>query len=717
MSEPSRQTLPSRIERLPELASDLWWSWNPVAREVFRRLDYKLWRQTNHNPVKMLGLVSPQRLAEVERDPSFVHVYDDAMERLADARSGSGTWWSRCHTNLSDTRVAYFSAEFAIHQSIPVYAGGLGVLAGDYCKEASDLGVPLIGVGFRYSRGYFHQTISAEGWQVESYDRFRIEETPLERARTSAGEPCTVLVPVGHTNIHVAVCLVRLGRVKVYLLDTDMEENPPSDRELSARLYVAGHESRLQQEIILGIGGVRALRALGHNPTVWHLNEGHASFVVFERIRELVDAGETVMGALEKVRSTTVFTTHTPLPAGHDAFPFHLVDRQLAGCWETDGDRRNSLLSLGGYDNGAGWLFNMTVLALRGSSAVNGVSEVHREVTRKMFASVWTDTKEPIQGITNGIHVPTWIAPAIDALLERHLGSDWKERQDDASVWDGIFAIPDEELWEARQSLKAYLLTFVREHARHRWTRQQVTAAHLAASGTLLDPSALTIGYARRFTEYKRPELIFNDQDRLARLLNASRPVQLIFAGKAHPSDEPGKRSIQRICHLAGDPRFAGRIAFVDDYDLHVAHFFVQGCDVWLNTPRKPIEACGTSGMKASINGVPHLSVGNGWWAEGCTGLNGWLIEPGESRDEHSEAQAIYRLLEEEVIPAFYERDKRGVPVRWMAIVKQAIRTVAPRFCARRMLKDYVEQMYVPRAEGAKQALASLQEGRPSSDG
>ena len=466
---------------------------------------------------------------------------------------------------------------------------------------------------------------------------------------------------------------------------------------------------------VIGVVG-RALRALGHNPTVWHLNEGHASFVVFERIRELVDAGETVMGALEKVRSTTVFTTHTPLPAGHDAFPFHLVDHQLAG-WETGGDRRNSLLSLGGYDNGAGWLFNMTVLALRGSSAVNGVSEVHREVTRKMFASVWTDTEEPIQGITNGIHVPTWIAPAIDALLERYLGSDWKERQDDPSVWDGIFAIPDEELWEARQSLKAYLLTFVREHARHRWTRQQVTAAHLAASGTLLDPSALTIGYARRFTEYKRPELIFNDRDRLARLLNASRPVQLIFAGKAHPSDEPGKRSIQRICHLAGDPRFAGRIAFVDDYDLHVAHFFVQGCDAWLNTPRKPIEACGTSGMKASINGVPHLSVGDGWWAEGCTGLNGWLIEPGESRDEHSEAQAIYRLLEEEVIPAFYERDKRGVPVRWMAIVKQAIRTVAPRFCARRMLKDYVEQMYVPRAEGAKQALASLQEGRPSSDG
>jgi starch phosphorylase len=386
--------------------------------------------------------------------------------------------------------------------------------------------------------------------------------------------------------------------------------------------------------------------------------------------------------------------------AGHDTFSFDLVEGHLGAFWGTDNGRREALLDLARYDNGEGPQFNMTVLALRGCGAMNAVSQAHRDVTGRMFTPIVGDTADSLRAVTNGVHIPTWIAPVIDGLFERYLGKDWKERQDDLALWDKVFSIPDEELWLARQTLRVHLLTFIREHVRDRWVRQQASAAQIAAHGTLLDPSTLTIGFARRFTDYKRSALIFHDQDRLARLVNnLGRPVQLIFAGKAHPSDEPGKRSIERIYRCASDPQFAGRVAFVDDYNLHVARFFVQGCDIWLNNPRKPLEACGTSGMKASINGVPHFSVADGWWSEGYTGINGWTIDSEELGGEQAEAEAIYSLLEQKIIPTFYDRDDRGVPVQWMAIVKEAIRTVAPRFCARRMVKDYVEQMYLPRTE------------------
>ena len=703
MSMIPRQPLPARIQ---QLASDLWWSWTPVAREVFRRLDRTLWRNTDHNPIKMLSLITPEQLDEAARDPAFVEWYEKAVEQLNRARSGAGTWWSERYPALTGISIAYFSAEFGIHQSVPLYAGGLGVLAGDHCKEASDLGVPLIGVGFRYSMGYFQQMISPDGSQLEIYDRFPIGETPLERAHSADGTPCTVPVSLANGTIQVAVWLARLGRVKLYLLDTDVEDNPAWGRELSARLYVGEHEARLQQEIVLGVGGVRALRALNHQPAVWHLNEGHAAFVIFERIRELLESGKSLDAALNNVRATTVFTTHTPVPAGHDAFPMEWIDRELADFSNLNPEHREELLRLAGHNNGEGHSFNMTALALRSSGSVNAVSEAHRQVTRNMFASILDGHSGQVFGITNGVHVSTWIAPAMDALFEHYLGAGWKDRQDDPTLWEDVAAIPDEELWQVRQTLKAYLLAFIREHARTRWVRRQASAAQLAASGTLLDPNALTIGFSRRFTDYKRPELIFQDEERLARLLNATRrPIQLIFAGKAHPADEQGKRSLQRIYTRAADLRFAGRIAFVDEYNLHVAHLFVQGCDVWLNNPRKPLEACGTSGMKASINGVPHLSVADGWWSEGYTGANGWLIDSDETGGETAEAETIYRLLEEQIVPAFYERDVRDVPPRWIAIVKQAIRTIAPRFCARRMVKQYVEQMYAPHASGARSAI------------
>ena len=701
-------TLPERINRLDELAVDLWWSWNADGRDVFRSLDYTLWRETAHNPVRMLWLVARERLEAATRNRTFLQTYDSAIGNLDSARTAHNTWWASTYPDLQGRAIAYFSAEFALHQSLPIYAGGLGVLAGDHCKEASDLGVPLIGIGFMYPQGYFHQHVSADGWQEESYERLNWADVPVEQAVSADGSRLITAVPIGERTVLVQVWRVHAGRVTLYLLDTDLEENAPWDRELSARLYGGDRETRIQQEIILGIGGVRALKALGVNPAMFHLNEGHAGFVVLQRIRDLIERGATFDDALEEVRKTTVFTTHTPVPAGHDAFAFSLVEKHLAGCWGTLGPNRDRFLALGAHDNGGGTQFNMTALALRSAGAVNAVSELHGTVTRSMWASMWPGRPEqdvPIGYVTNGVHVPTWIAADLANLFTKHLGSGWLDRQDDPAQWDAVVDIPDDELWAVRQSLRKYLFTFVRDRARQRWTVERVGTPRVVAAGTLLDPDALTIGFARRFTGYKRPELIFHDAERLARILSSpGRPVQIVFAGKSHPADEIGKHHLQRVYRRSLDPVFGGRIAFVDDYDLHVAHFLVQGCDVWLNNPRKPLEASGTSGMKAAINGVPHLSIGDGWWAEGYTGRNGWLIDGAVAGDDidavdAADAAALYRLLEEEIVPAYYDRDAHGVPHRWLGVVKESIRTVAPRFSARRMVKEYVERMYAPALE------------------
>jgi len=695
-------SIPERITRISELAGDLWWTWNPQARDVFRLLDYPLWRQTAHNPVLMLRLVSPEMLGASAQDQRFLSVYDAAIEALDRARSARETWWQH---RVSETPgpIAYFSAEFALHQSLPIYAGGLGVLAGDHCKEASDLGLPLIGVGFMYPQGYFHQTVSPEGWQQEIYERLNWNDAPIEPAITAEGLQCIVAVPLGNRTVLVKVWRVRLGRVKLYLLDTDLEENAPWDRELSARLYGGDREIRVQQEIVLGIGGVRALKALGSQPAVWHLNEGHAAFVVLQRIRDQIESGASFDSALDEVRRTTVFTTHTPVPAGHDAFPFSLVETHLAGCWGSLGEYRERFMQLGAYDNGSGPQFNMTALALRTAGAVNAVSQLHGVVTRDMWAPMWPGVeaqRRPVRAITNGVHMPTWLSNELSRLFDDYLPSDWRDRHDDASLWTRVLDIPDEALWAARNALRNYLFAFVRERARQRWRDEQVSAARVVAAGTLLDPNALTIGFARRFTGYKRPELIFHDPARLQRILNAARrPVQIVFAGKAHPADETGKHHLQQVYRRAIDPAFGGRVAFVDDYDLHVAHFLVQGCDVWLNNPRKPLEASGTSGMKASVNGVPHFSIGDGWWAEGFTGENGWLIDAAEQHDaeaqDAADAARIYDLLEREIVPTFYDLED-GIPRRWLSYVRQAIVTVAPRFSARRMVKEYVDTMYAP---------------------
>ena len=697
---------PPRIARLEELATDLWWSWQADSRDVFRRLDYGLWRSTAHNPVRMLRLVSRATIEAAAVDDVFLAVYDRAIGALDASRGPQQTWWSREHPELAGLSIAYFSAEFALHQSLPIYAGGLGVLAGDHCKEASDLGVPIIGVGFMYPQGYFHQRLSVDGWQEESYERLDWTDAPIEPATTPDGAPCVTAVPLDDRTVHAAVWRVRVGRVTLYLLDTDIEANRPADRELSARLYGGDREMRVQQEILLGIGGVLALRTLGVHPSIFHLNEGHAAFVSLQRVRDLIERGATFDAALDEIRRTTIFTTHTPVPAGHDAFAFPLVERHLTGSWGTMGPDRDRFLALGSHDRGAGPEFNMTALALRTAGEVNTVSLLHGSVTREMWASMWPGVPEPqrpVSAITNGVHVPTWLSAEMAGLFTRHLGADWIDHLDDPTWWDRILTIPDADVWASRQRLRRYLFTFIRDRARQRWMEEHVGIPRVVAAGPLLEPDALTIGFARRFTSYKRPELVFRDAERLARILNAAgRPVQIIFAGKSHPADDVGKHHLQQVYRHALDPLFGGRIAFVDDYDLHVAHFLVQGCDVWLNTPRKPLEASGTSGMKAAINGVPHFSIGDGWWAEGFNHANGWTIDgsaPGGSTDDAmdaADADSLYRLLEERVVPAFYDRDAAGIPHFWAGIVKESIRSVAPRFSARRMVKEYAEKKYAP---------------------
>jgi starch phosphorylase len=702
--------LPERIAGIVTLAYDLSWTWHRNAREVFRYLDYPLWRHTAHNPVRMLSMVSQGRYSVVARDPSFLALYDGAMEECIRAQTAKDTWWSKRFPDSPTRPIAYFSAEFALHQSLPIYAGGLGVLAGDLCKEASDLGIPLIGVGFMYPQGYFHQRISASAWQEETYERLNWDHAPVERLVDHENQARLVTVRLGARNVCVSVWLVRLGLVKLFLLDTDLEQNAPEDRELSARLYGGDRETRLKQEIILGIGGVRLLRELGYEPLVWHLNEGHTAFAVLERIRERIERGESFAAALAAVRDSTVFTTHTPVAAGHDTFPIENVEFYLSGHWESFNGHRADVLELGRYDNGNGSLFNMTALALRTTGGINAVSQLHGQVTREMWLPIWADRSEgerSIKSVTNGVHVPSWTAPALNQLFEQYLGKNWLARHDDLGLWETLLAVPDEKLWALRQELRRYLVAFMQERARRLWSEEKVSASRIVAAGTLLDPEALTIGFARRFTGYKRPDLVFHDPERLARILTTPRrPVQIIFAGKAHPADEGGKRAIQEVYKRAVDPSFGGRIAFMEDYDLHVAHFLVQGCDVWLNNPQKLYEASGTSGMKASINGGIHLSVGDGWWAEGYRGSNGWLIDGGVHTDpagvNAAEAEALYRLLEQEIVPKFYDRDSNDLPTQWLPIVKEAIRTVMPSFSTRRMMKQYAETLYEPAVQRAK---------------
>ncbi len=698
--------IPSRIARLEELAYNFWWSWHREARELFRYLDYPLWSATGHNPVKMLRDVSPERLQELAADPLFLRQYD-AVLMVFDADLHNGhLWFPTQYPDLVERPIAYFSAEFGVHQSLPLYSGGLGVLAGDHCKEASDLGVPLVAVGFLYEMGYFRQHLTSDGWQEAVYPVFDPREAAIREALCQDGSCLYVPVEVGDRTVQLQVWHVQVGRVNLYLMDAHHDLNAPWDRELTARLYGGDQEMRIQQEIVLGIGGLRVLRALRIEPAVFHINEGHAAFLVLERVRELVEAGKSFNEARRIVQATTLFTTHTPVPAGHDVFPFNLIEKYFYSYWPRLGLDREQFWALGAYEGDRPG-FNMTVLALRMCGQANGVSRLHGAVSRRMFHPVWPKKpldEVPISHVTNGVHVPSWVGGPMDRLYRKYLGPDWIERHDIAMLWERIFDIPDEELWAAHLIQKRRMMHMIRERVRQLRVERRLDAEQALSAGMLLDPDALIVGFARRFATYKRATLIFDDVERLRRLLHDPyRPVQFVFAGKAHPADEEGKRLIQHVYNAARDPAMGGRIAFIEDYDLQVARYLVQGVDVWLNTPLPPHEASGTSGQKAAANGVPNLSVLDGWWAEGYNGANGWAIgsaqpyEDAGARDA-DDVESLYRLFEEEVVPLFYRRDADDMPRGWVRVMKEAIRSAAPIFCTRRMLKEYTERFYVPAA-------------------
>jgi glycogen phosphorylase len=708
MTTPLDDKMPEKLKRLPEIAYNLWWSWNPEARALFKQLDMIGWRATQHNPVQMLREMSYEQLEEAAKDSNFYRQYNKVLLKFDHEMANGHTWFHQTYPEHKEKTIAYFSFEFGLHNSLPIYSGGLGILSGDHAKEASDLGLPFVGVGFMYPQGYFRQRIPSHGWQEAVYQQLNMAEAPIMLARNSEGNEIRIHVRFGGRTVHARVWQARVGRISLYLMDTDVDENDPWDRELSARLYSGDSELRIRQEIVLGIGGVRVLRALGIDPAVLHMNEGHSAFLMLECIREKVRQGMSYADAKAEVQAKAVFTTHTPVPAGHDTFPFHMMEQYFSGFWQELGISREEFMDLGKHQESWGEAFNMTVLALRTSGRANGVSKLHGEVSREMWRSVWPDRpveETPISHVTNGVHAPTWISAEMHDLLARYLGPNWLDSHDDPTTWQKIADLPDEELWQMHVHLKQKLFSFLRERVRRRWVEGADDPTQVLTSGTLLDPDALTIGFARRFATYKRATLIFRDLPRLQRiLLDRNRPVQIVFAGKAHPADDPGKILIQNVYNLSKHNQLGGRVAFIEDYDMHMARYLVQGVDVWLNTPRRPREASGTSGQKAALNGVPNFSVLDGWWDEGYNGANGWAIgdrsyNGDHEREDHEDALSIYQTLEEEIVPLFYKRDRDDIPRGWVAIMREAMRSNGPQFSLRRMLKDYTNQLYLPAME------------------
>ncbi|MBI4012397.1 MAG: alpha-glucan family phosphorylase [Candidatus Rokubacteria bacterium] len=711
--------IPPALRRLGELARNVWWSWHPEARALFKSIDPVLWRQSRYNPVRLLAEVPAERLAEVAQDGGFVRCLAAVLETFDAEMIDHHGWCATAYPALAAAPLAYFSFEYGVHGSLPSYAGGLGILAGDIAKEASDLGLSLVAVGFMYPQGYFHQHVNPAGRQEEVYEAIDRRVAPVEPACTLEGVPCVVGLHFPDRELRVAVWRVDVGRSRLLLMDTDLPDNAPWDRELSARLYGGDQELRLRQELVLGIGGVRILRALGIEPRVWHANEGHTAFMLVERVRERMAAGLDLDRALAAVRATSVFTTHTPVPAGQEAFPLSMVDqylRHVGAYWPSLGlgADRERLLALALHQEPWGTAFNLTALALRLADHRNAVSRRHGAVSRRMWRGLWPDTPEdavPIIAITNGVHVPTWVADEMDELYQRYLGDDWVRRHEEPGLWSHVADIPDAELWQARCALKQRLARYLRERARRRWVEHRGDPGQVLAAGPLVDADALTLGFARRFAAYKRATLVLRDPKRLRALLtDPRRPVQLVFAGKAHPADEAGKQLLEQVYAAARDSELAGRVAFVEDYDLEAARYLVAGVDAWLNTPRPPMEASGTSGQKAALNGVPHLSVLDGWWVEGYDGTNGWAIgNPGEgpadpeARDA-ADAEALYRLLEEDVVRLYYDRGPDGVPRGWLRVVRRAIQTAAPTFSARRMVKEYAARFYAKAAAAGASA-------------
>jgi starch phosphorylase len=706
-----KQFVAPLYERAWALARNLWWSWDADATQFFRDLDPVRWRQLAHNPVAFLSEIPMDEFEERARRNVLHGRLNHAYHRLQEYLKAKDTW-GRMHAGVLHARpVAYFSAEFGLHESIPIYSGGLGILAGDHVKSASDLGVPLIAIGLFYDQGYFKQRLDIHGWQQEDYIDTDVRQLPLELALDANHRPVVVDLTTRHGVLHARVWKLAVGRSTLYLLDSDVDGNAPEDRELTARLYGGDNRVRIRQELLLGVGGVRALRALGIHPGLLHLNEGHSAFAALEMIRvRMQTEGLGFEEARRRVAGMTVFTTHTPVPAGHDRFPTHLIEEHLGPLRDQLGISLDHLMSLGRVETfNPAEDFCMTVLALKNSRRANAVSALHGEVSRGMWLCLYRDRGEdavPIGHITNGIHVPSWLAPQMQQLYDRSLGAGWRKQNAEPCTWDKVDAIDDAELWETHQVLKSRLISFSRARAADQAERRGESPEAVQRRSRALAQDVLTIGFARRFATYKRANLIFRDLEQIASLINDPQlPIQLVFAGKAHPHDVPGKQVLQEIARFMNNPQFAGKILFVEDYDFNVGRHLVQGVDVWLNNPRRPLEASGTSGMKVVLNGGLNCSILDGWWAEAYDGSNGFAIGRGETHsqtDVHDrrDCESLYETLTNEIIPLFYDRGPDGLPHGWIARMKAGIRTLGWRFSADRMVMDYVNHCYLPAAGG-----------------
>lgn len=698
-------SLPKKLEPLSIMAYNLWWAWHTPATEMYRNINPQLWEEVHHNPIAVLSSLSNADCEQLLNDEIFManmkDVYEDFQEYIALPR-----WFSKTHKDSSDMLVAYFSAEYGIHESVQLYSGGLGILSGDHCKSSSDMGIPLVAVGLLYRNGYFHQYTNSDGWQQEKYPYNEFYMMPLKPATNAQGKDIYINLAIGQRQVEVRVWKLQVGLITLVLLDTDLPANHPDDRIITGKLYDGDSVNmRIRQEIVLGIAGTRALVECGLKPTVYHLNEGHPAFVSIERIKQLIDSGLDLRLATEIVRKSTLFTTHTPVPAGFDVFSIDQIKEYLSKLYEPVGLNLNMLMSFGRINRSDDKEpFNMAVAGINLSTFRNGVSELHGEVSRRMFQSLWPQaplSQVPIGHVTNGIHLPTFMSTDMKNILNRYVSEDWCSKPYKFEIWDKAANIPDNIIHEMKNNQRERLVYFIRRRLKDAARKNGGSLSEMMAADEVLNPNALTIGFARRFATYKRAYLLFMDEDRLRKILNDSeRPIQFIIAGKAHPKDNGGKEIIKKIIHIARKPEFRKHIVFVEDYDIEVARYLTRGVDIWLNNPRRPMEASGTSGMKASANGAMNLSVLDGWWVEGFKGANGWSIGSGEEYPEDNyqdyvESMEIYDKIENEIMPLYYSKDNTGLPRRWLSMIKENLKTVPPFFNSSRMLMDYTNQYYV----------------------
>ena len=712
--------LPKRIGKLSVIANNLWWSWNTEFLRLFQRIDGDLWENSNKNPIKFLKHVSQERLEDVAKDVTFLKEYDKIVEDFEGYMNSKNTWFNKTYPEEKGDLIAYFSAEYGLDQTIPIYSGGLGILSGDHLKSASDLGIPLVAVGLLYKNGYFNQKIDGNGNQETEYNDIDLYDLPINPVKDENGDDLIIFVKFPKRRLYLKVWSINVGRVKLYLLDSDIEKNNPEDRDVTLRLYGGDQEMRIRQEIVLGQAGVELLtKYLKLNPTVYHMNEGHSAFLTLELMKNIIKEKEVSFEVAKDITSSkTIFTTHTPVPAGNDIFPLDLVEKYFKDFWPRLGLDREGFLRLGmkpgkELDNG----FNMGILALKIAGKKNGVSKLHGAVSRELFGDVWPNiaaNEAPIGYVTNGIHTCSWLAPRMKELFNKYLIPYWQDNMHKDQVWEKIRNVPDDKLWQIHNDRKMKLLRLVKDNTYERLRRSGYSYDEINEITSKLNPNALTIGFARRFATYKRATLIFKDLERITQIINNSeRPVQIIFAGKAHPADKEGQDLIRYIHQVSMMPQFKGKIFLLENYNIAMSRYLVSGVDVWLNNPRRPMEASGTSGQKASVNGVINFSVLDGWWAEGYTQTNGWTIgsnqeyESYEAQDQ-ADSQSLYKTLEEKIIPTFYDRDKNGMPTKWIQIMKNSIITTGGKYSTSRMLVDYTKDYYMPLCKLTKKYYSNV---------